>query len=384
MVDRSYGVGIVGFGFMGRTHAYAYRTIPFFYSELPIHYRLKAVCTRAPEAIVRAVDVGGFESGVTDYRQLLDRDDIDIIHVCTPNVLHKAMVIDALRAGKHVYCDKPLAASYAECREIVAAVEKYGRGLTTQVALQYRYLPATMRAKQLIDEGFLGRIWSFRACYLHSSSINPNKPITWKLDKAKGGGGVLLDIGSHILDLLGQFVGPFDRLIADSETFIKRRPRADTGEVVDVQTDDITTLLLRTKDGAMGTVEASKLATGVNDELRFEIHGEKGAMRFNLMDTNWLEVYDTRDAAEPIGGMRGFKKIETCSRYPAPGGQFPGGGYSVGWTRAHVACLYNFLAAIGGKAEARPDFAEAAELQRLMETAYTSAERRTWMSVAEP
>lgn len=382
MTDKTYGVGIVGFGFMGRTHAYAYRTIPFFYSELPIQYRLKAVCTRVPEAIDRAIAVGGFEYGVTDYRELLNREDIDIIHVCTPNVLHKPLVVDALRAGKHVYCEKPLAASYAECRQIVEAVKTYGRGLTMQVAMQYRYLPATMRAKQLIDEGFLGRVFSFRACYLHASSINPNKPITWKLDRAKGGGGVLFDIGSHILNLIEYLIGPFDRLIADSETFIKCRPRADTGEMVDVTTDDITMLLLRTKDGAMGTVEASKLATGVNDELRFEIHGEKGAMRFNLMDTNWLEVYDTRDVAEPIGGMRGFKKIETCSRYPAPGGQFPGGGYSVGWIRAHVACLYNFLAAIGGKAKAHPDFVEAAELQRLMETAYASAAQRAWMNVA--
>ena len=238
-----------------------------------------------------------------------------------------------------------------------------------------------MRAKQLIDEGFLGRIWSFRACYLHSSSINPKKPITWKLDKAQGGGGVLFDIGSHILDLLGHLLGPFDRLIADSETFIRQRPRADTGAMVDVETDDITMLLLRTRAGAMGTVEASKLATGANDELRFEIHGEKGAMRFNLMEPNWLEVYDTRDAAEPIGGMRGFRKVETVNRYPSPGGKFPGGQFSIGWIRGHVACLFNFLSAVGGKAKAHPDFAQAAELQRLMETAYASAAKREWLPV---
>ncbi len=381
MNDKTYGVGIVGYGFMGRTHTYGYRTIPFYYSEVPIRYRLVGVCDSVPGALDRAVEAGGFDVGVTDYRKLIERDDIHIIHVCTPNVMHKPVILDAIRAGKHVYCDKPLAASYAECREVVEAVRARGPAVVTQVALQYRFLPATMRARQLIDEGFLGRIWSFRACYLHSSSINPKKPVTWKLDKTQGGGGVLFDIGSHILDLLGWLLGPFDRLIADSETFIRQRPRADTGEMVDVVTDDITTLLLRTKDGAMGTVEASKLATGVNDELRFEIHGEKGAMRFNLMDPNWLDVYDTRDAAEPIGGMRGFRRIETVSRYPAPGDKFPGGQFSVGWIRGHVACLFHFLSAIAGKTRAHPDFAEAAELQRLMETAYASAARREWMAV---
>ena len=378
---KNYGVGIVGFGFMGKTHTYAYRTIPFFYTEPPIHFTLKGVCVRRSETIDEAMALGGFEFATTDYRELLDRDDVHIIHVCTPNILHREQVIDAIKAGKHIYCDKPLAASHEDSKAIVEALGEYGDGLVTQVALQYRFYPCTMRAKQLVDEGFLGRVLSFRASYLHASSINPDKPLTWKLDKAKGGGGVLYDLGSHVLDLAAWLIGPFKQVSAATLTVFPRRRHPETGEPVDVETDDLALMCLRTRDGALGSVEASKIATGTNDELRIEIHGEKGALRFNLMDPNWLGVYDVHEQNEPIGGMRGFRKIETVGRYPAPGGKFPAGSLNVGWLRAHVACLYNFLAAIGGKAQAHPTIREAAELQRLMDTAYRSAERGTWESL---
>lgn len=381
MSEKTYGVGIVGFGFMGKTHSYGYRTLPFYYSPMPIRTSLKGVCVHRAQTIDEAIAVGGFEFGTTDYRKLLERDDIHIIHICTPNVLHKDQIIQALQAGKHIYCDKPLAMSHAECREINQAVEKYGKGLVNQVALQYRFYPCTMRAKQLIEEGFLGEIWSFRACYLHASSINRDKPMSWKLDKTQGGGGVLFDLGSHVIDLVGHLIGPFQSLIAECGTMVKERKRADTGERVKVETDDVAMLIARTPGGGVGTIEASKIATGANDELRVEIHGDKAAIRFNLMDPNWLEVYDVRDAAEPIGGMRGFKKIETVSRYPSPGGKFPAPACNIGWLRSHVACLYNFIAAVGGQAKAHPTFAESAELQRLMESAYQSAEQRRWVSL---
>lgn len=381
MSDMTYGVGIVGFGFMGKAHTYGYRNIPLYYAEVPIKYRLRGICDTRPEMVRYAMEHCGFEFGTGAYQEFMEHDDIHIVHVCTPNIVHKPVILDALKSGKHVYCDKPLAASYEECCEILTALETCGKGLTTQVALQYRFVPCTMRAKQLIDEGFLGRVFSFRAGYYHSSSIDPKKPLTWKLDKSMGGGGVLFDLGSHVLDLLSYLIGPFDQLIADSATFFKQRPRADTGEVVDVEADDLSVVLVRAKNGALGTVEASKMATGVNDELRIEIHGEGGAIRFNLMDPNWLEVYDVRDAASPVGGLRGFKKIETVGRYPPPGGAFPTSSFNIGFLRSHVACLHNFLAAIAGKCTAHPTFAEAAELQRLMEVAYASAEARSWRSL---
>ena len=378
MTDKTYGVAIAGYGFMGKTHTFGYHNIPFFYKQPPIHYKMKGVCVRREETIDAAMALGGFEFGTTRYEELLERDDIDIIHVCTPNDLHRDQVIQAVKAGKHVYCDKPLGSSYADCEAMTAAVNAAPLEIVTQVALQYRFYPCTLRAKQLVEEGFLGKVYSFRACYLHASSIDPNKPLKWKLDKSKGGGGVLYDLGSHVLDLVNHLIGPFTQVLADTHTAIKERKHPETGMMTSVNTDDQTVMLLRTHSGALGNIEASKIATGMNDELRVEIHGEKGALRFNLMDPNWLEIYDTRDAAEPIGGNRGFKKIETVSRYPEPGNGFPAPTLNVGWLRSHVSCLHNFLAAIGGTAAAHPTIPEAAELQRILDAAYKSAEQGAW------
>lgn len=381
MSGKTYGVGVAGYGFMGQTHTYGYHSIPFFYREPPLRYAMKGVCCRREESIAAAVAQGRFEFGTTRYEDLLERDDIDIIHVCTPNALHREQVVRAIEAGKHVYCDKPLGASYEDCRAMVNAAEAAPPGLVTQVALQYRFYPCTMRARQLVEEGFPGKIYSFRAVYLHASNIDPEKPLKWKLDKARGGGGVLYDLGSHVLDLVHHLAGPFGAVFADTHTATKQRRHPETGEMTAVETDDLAVMLLRARDGALGTVEASKIATGVNDELRVEIHGERGAMRFNLMDPNWLEVYDLRDPGSPIGGTRGFKKIETVSRYPDPGGAFPAPALNVGWLRAHVACLHNFLSAVASKSPAHPDIAGAAELQRVMDAAYTSAETRAWVAL---
>jgi predicted dehydrogenase len=337
---------------------------------------MKGVCVRREETIDAALKQGGFEFGTTRYEDLLERDDIDIIHVCTPNDLHRDQVIQAIQAGKHIYCDKPLGSTYAECEEMVTAIEAAPPELVTQVALQYRFYPSTMRARQLMDEGFLGKIYSFRACYLHASNVDPNKPLKWKMDKAHGGG-VLYDLGSHVLDLVNHLIGPFDSVMAETHTATKQRADS-TGAMVDVEVDDMAIMMLRTQCGALGSVEASKIATGANDELRIEIHGEQGAMRLNLMDPNWLEVYDMRDASSPIGGHRGFKKIETVSRFPAPGGSFPAPALNVGWLRSHVACLHNFLASIAGTAEPHLTIPGAAELQRIMDAAYASAESGSW------
>jgi len=370
----------VGFGWMGKTHSYAYQNIPYHYETPPVRTRMVGVCVRRAETIDEAVALGGFEFGTTSLDELLQRSDIDLINVCTPNDLHKDQVIAALEAGKHVYCDKPLAVDYQECREIVDAVGRCNGALVTQVALQYRFYPCTMRAKQLIEHGRLGKISSFRACYLHASLVDRGRPAGWRLRPGKGGG-TLNDMGCHLLDLLGHLVGPFDRVVADCLTETPRRTDPATGRTIDIETDDMSVMLLRTGGGAMGSAEVSKLATGAQDELRVEIHGDKGALRFNLVDPNWLEFYDVQDPAEPIGGVRGFRRIETIGNYPAPAGNMARAKLNIGWLAAHVACLHNFLAAIAGSSRANPTFRQAAELQRLIDAAYVSSRTGQWVTV---
>jgi predicted dehydrogenase len=376
MSKRTLGIGIVGFGWMGKTHAHAYRSLPYLYADLPFDVRFVGVCVRRAETIDDAVKLGGFEFGTTDFDELVARDDIDVINVCTPNQLHADQVVAALNAGKHVYCDKPLAVTHEDCQRIMAACRA---DLVTQVALQYRFYPCTMKAKRLMDGGRIGTLLSFRSAYLHASLIDPDKPISWR-QLPGAGGGALNDLGSHLLDLLGWFVGPFAAVYARQHTHMTQRRDANTGELVDVAADDMAVMMLRTASGAVGTVEVSKLATGCHDELRIELHGDKGAIRLNLLDPNWLEFHDLAPGSAADGEV-GFKRIETIGHYPKPFGNMLPGKLNIGWLSAHAASLYNFLGAICGTETAHPTFADSTDLQRVLDIAHASSQSGKWTDV---
>jgi len=368
---ETFGVGIIGFGFMGRTHAYGHINLPLFYDPVPCGTRLVGVADSRAEAAEAARQMLGLEVATTDWRQLLERPDIHIIHVSTPNKFHKEQVLGALAAGKHVYCDKPLCMNRAEAEEIAAALPQ--AKVTHQMALNNRFFPATLRAKQLIEEGFLGEVLSFRAAYLHAGSVDPAIPLKWKLDSALAGGGVLLDLGSHILDLIQHFIGPLR--IVDCSTHIAYADRPLPGEparTARVEAEDAVFLTVRAENGALGHIEASKIATGAADELRFEIHGSRGALRFNLMQPNFLCAYDQTQPAS----QRGWRALETVSSYPPPAVAFPPPKMTVGWLRGHLACLHNFLSAVAEGRPANPGLEVGVQLQYLMAEAYEKAQQR--------
>jgi len=370
VAQRTFGVGIIGFGFMGRTHPYGYVNLPLFYDPVPCKTRLIGVATSRPETAEAAQRALGFDVATTDWRELIARPDIDIIHICTPNKLHAEQVLAALAAGKHVYCDKPLCTSRAEADQIARALP--AADVTHQMVLHNRFFPATMRARQLVDDGFIGDVLSFRSAYLHAGSVDPNAPLRWKLDVELGGGGVILDLGSHILDLVQHLVGPLK--VTDCTTYVAfpERPSAKSpGEKVKVTAEDTAVMTVRASNGAPGQIEATKLATGAVDELRFEIHGTRGAMRFNLMEPSFLWVYDqTQPAAE-----RGWRALETVQSYPPPA-VFPPWKVGIGWLRAHVACLHSFLAAVAEGRPAQPGLEVGVQLQHLMADAYDLAKGR--------
>ncbi len=371
-------VGIVGFGFMGKTHTYGYKTIPLYYSNLPFKIKLAGVCDTVPGVAENARDTLDFEFAATSPEEIFNRPDIDIVDICTPNIYHKDGVLKAIMSGKNVYCDKPLATSFEETKEITGILDQYG--VITQMALQYRFFPATMRAKELIDEGRIGKIMSFRACYLHSGSVDARKPIGWKQDKKFGGGGVLFDLGSHVLDLMYYLLGEYSAVFAKTEIIYPQRPDK-TGNLINIEADDVAFMIVKMKNGGTGTIEASKVATGINDELRFEIHGDKGSVRFNLMEPNWLEFYDNTLPEAPLGGTRGYVKIECVQRFKKPGGDFPGPKFSVGWIRSHVHSLYNFLSCVYENRQASPSFKEGAYVQYVMEKAYASDMANSWITL---
>jgi predicted dehydrogenase len=356
---RTLGVGMVGYGFIGKVHSHAHRALPLFYDPPPARTRLVGVCTTSDETGIKAEQQAEFQFHTTDHRALLERDDIDILHICTPNDAHYAAVRDALAAGKHVYCDKPLAHNPIEARELAELASR--ANVVHQMTFNYRFIPAVMRAVQLIDEGFLGDLFTCRAAYLHAGYIDPKRPFSWRTDFARSGGGAIMDLGAHVIDLMRFLLerpavkrgGSFAEVSADLETVIPERLEARTGVLRTVDVDDIAHVRFRLSGGATGVLEASRLATGVQDDLRFELHGSRGSLRFNLMDANWLDAYDATVPEGALGGDRGYRRIECVTRYPKP---YALGATknTVGWLNFHIQSLYDFVANVVRVEEGSP------------------------------
>ncbi len=374
---RQAGVGIIGYGFMGKVHAFGYRSIPFYYAPPPLEIRLVGVATSSPETAEAARIHGGFELATTDWRRLVERRDVAIIDICSPNALHAEQLKTAMAAGKHIYCDKPLTVTLQEAEEVRVAMAGWtGIG---QVALHNRFFSGVLRAKQLVDEGFLGTPIGFRAVYLHAGSVDPAVPLKWKL-RASEGGGVLRDLGSHLLDLVDWLVGPVVEIRADTRILHATRPDG-RGGVRAVDAEDQVIVTARLAGGAIGTLEASKIATGAEDDLRVEIHGARGAIRFDLMQPDFVEIFSLSDADNPLGGTRGWKRVPALQRYPAPAG-FPSARATSGWLRGHVHCQYSFLRAVAEGGQPDPSLSRGIEVQRLMESVEKSAKTGAWQTVS--
>lgn len=374
---KVYRVGILGFGFIGKVHAYAYTVLPFYYDPVPLQARITHVVTRRPETAHQAKRILPGTTTGTDFRAVTENPEVDIVHICTPNHLHKEALLSAMQNGKHIYCDKPLVARLEEAEEVARALPAY-RGIA-QMTFQNRFFPATLRAQQLVAEGRLGKVLGFRAAYLHGGSADPQAPLKWKLSAAAGGG-VIADLASHVLDALEWLAGPIASVMAATHIAWPERPLPhDPTRHAPVDAEDAVTALIRLKSGALGTLEATKLASGTEDELRLEIHGSQGALRLNLMDVHHLEYYDAASPDAPQGGMRGWTRIACGQRYPAPATSFPSPKAAIGWIRAHVACLAAFLQAVAEGRPAEPSLAQGLRIQRLMHALSQSAHQGRWV-----
>jgi predicted dehydrogenase len=367
-------IGMIGHGFMGKMHGHAWRSLGFYYDPPPVTAVPAAVATRTEASWRDAVGAWGYESGTTDFREICAREDIDVIDCSTPNAQHRDVLFAALENGKHCYMDKPLATSMEDAIAMAQCAAAHPECIT-QMTFQYRFVPALMRAKELIDAGRLGRIFSVRTAYLHAGYTDPARPFSWRLDKdISGPGGALFDLGSHVADLTRHLAGEFREVMALNRTFITERPlKADPARKMPVDVDDVALLQFTLENGATGTLEASRMATGTQDEIRFEMHGDRGAIRFNLLQPDYLEFYDAEDPGGDYGGERGFKAIECVSRYPAPA-KLPGPKMTIGWERFHVHGIYLFARAIAEGRPAQPDIIDGAKTQAVLQAALDSAE----------
>jgi len=376
-------VAMIGYAFMGRAHSNAYRQVtPFFSPARPP--RMKVICGRTAPEVERARAALGWEEAATDWRAVVRRADIDLVDVCTPGDSHAEIAIAAAQAGKHVFCEKPLANSLEDAERMLAAVER--AGVAHMICHNYRRAPAVMLAKQLISEGALGEIRHYRGTYLQDWMSDPAAPFNWRLDRNKAGSGALGDIASHSIDLARFLVGDITEVSADLTTFVGRRPArslaemSDTPErpeMVDVTVDDAALALVHFADGAIGTIEATRMANGRKNYNRFEINGRLGSVAFDLERMNELEVYFDTDPPH----LRGFRTvIVTESVHPFVGRWWPP-GHIIGYEHTFTHTVYDLLEAIAGGTAPSPSFVDGVANQRILSTIARAAESRRWEAV---
>lgn len=363
-------IAVIGYGMIGRVHSLNYAEIPFLYPRVLPRPVLHTVATSRDETALAARQEAGFLHASTDFEAVIEGEEIDLVDVSLPNGLHRPVVEKALAAGKHVYCEKPLAGTIEDARAIVRAARSSSGSFG--MVFQYRFFPAIIRAHQLIAEGRIGKIYTYRAEYLHSGYQNPQRPLSWRMKKEEGGSGALGDLGSHVIDLVRYLVGEFTQVQGHLETFIDERPVAKGAtETGTVTVDDVAWLRGKMENGAVGTVEASRFATGTLDDLRLWIYGEKGALHFNLMDPQYLHFFDESHPGGAYGGSRGWQRIDTVSYYP--GASTPPARAPIGWTRSHAENQYQFLKAIQEGREPSPGIVDGLRTQLVIDAVERSA-----------
>ncbi|MCW5934417.1 MAG: Gfo/Idh/MocA family oxidoreductase [Fimbriimonadia bacterium] len=385
MAKKRLNVALIGYQFMGKAHSNAYRQVEHFFPELELVPHMKVICGRNEERVCSAAERYGFEEYATDWESVVARNDIDIVDVSTPGNLHAPIAIAAATHGKITLCEKPIANNLKEAREMVAAAEQ--NNILHGVFFNYRKAPAVSFAKQLIDEGALGKIFHFRGTYLQDWIVDPNFPLVWRLQKEVSGSGVHGDLNAHIIDLASWLVGDIQEVSGMMETFIKERPvlkEVDdrlggqaSAEMGKVTVDDAAMFLARFKNGAIGTFEATRFALGRKNYNRFEINGSKGSLVFNLERMNELELYLENDPA----GLRGFRTIQvTDGSHPYVGAWWPA-GHIIGYEHTFTHLIRDVMEAAAKQELPSPNFYDGLKCQAVLEAVEASANNRQWVSV---
>ncbi|MGH3166734.1 MAG: Gfo/Idh/MocA family protein [Trebonia sp.] len=378
--DKQIGIGMVGYAFMGRAHSNAWHTVARAFPDVPPKPRLAAICGRDKAATETAAGTRGWESTESDWRALIERDDIDLIDISAPGDTHAPIAIAALEAGKHVLCEKPLANTVAEAEAMTAAAESaYAGGARALVGFNYRRVPALTLARQFISDGRIGTIRHFRAVYLQDWLVDPSAPMTWRMQAERAGSGALGDLGAHIIDLARFLTGDeIAGVSALSATFTPRRPWADGSGTGTVTVDDAVVFTARLASGALASFEATRCAAGRKNGLRIELNGTRGSLAFDLERLNELEVYS---AAPDDGDVNGFRRVlVTEAAHPYLDAWWPP-GHTLGWEHTFTHQARDLLTAIGRGDQPSPSFADGLAVQRVLHAVQASAANgSSWQS----
>ena len=387
MTKKPVNVAVIGAQFMGKTHSNAWRKVGAFF-DIPVKPVMKVLCSKYVSELAIA-ERWGWQETSCDWKEVVQRPDIDIIDICTPNFLHTPIAIAAAKAGKQVICEKPLANTVAEAKSMLDAVKQ--AGVSHMCGFSYRFAPAVAAIKSMIDRGELGRIFHFRAAYQQDWIVDPDFPRVWRLVKKNTGSGALGDIGAHIVDLCQHLVGPIDEVCGAMKTFIKKRPLSmtdtgisaksgekKTGQMGLVDVDDAAVFLGRIKGkDTLATFEATRFAPGRRNYNAIEIYGSKGSVLWNQEDMNNFEYFNRHDPPH----VQGFRRVQaTDPEHPYTGAWWPS-GHIIGYEHLFVHELYDFLAQLKKKKVTYPTFEDGLACQRVLDAVERSAKAKKWEKV---
>ena len=358
---RELRVALLGQGFMGKAHSNAFAQVNRFF-ETPYRVRLSVLCGRNGEALARAAQDWGWEQTATDWHEVVERQDIDLVDIALPNHLHPEVAQAAAKAGKIVFCEKPLANSVAEARAMVEAAQN----VPTMVWFNYRRVPAIAYARQLIEEGRLGRIFHYRGRYQQQSGTDLTKPPSWKTDPAQAGHGVVVDLMSHAVDLALHLNGSIERVTALTRTFFENR-----------KVEDAASALVSFANGSIGSLETTRVGVGYRNSNVFEIQGQHGMLRFDLEDLNRLDYFNADDPP-PLQGTRSL--LVTDKQHPY-GINFWRPGHIIGYEHTFIAALADFLFSLSGDEAFHPNFEDALRVQEVLEAILQSANSGQWEGI---
>lgn len=370
-------IGMVGYDFMGKAHSHAFRDVTLFF-DVPLRPQLVAICGRNEERVRAAAERYGFAGYETSWETLVARDDVDLVAICSPGDTHYPIALAAAAHGKHVLCEKPLANSLAQAREMYRAVEQ--AGVKHMVSWNLRRTPAIAHMRDLVRRGEIGDLYHFRARWASDWSLSPDYPLVWRMQAEHGGTGALGDLGSHLVDLSRYILDrELEQVIGMGDTFVRERPllaAADRRGPVTV--DDATVFMGRFVGGGLASFEVTRMAAGRRDEFSVEVNGSRGSLVFERTRPNELRFYSAADPEE----VQGFRTIHTTgAAFPYAGAWWPR-GLGIDYGESFVNQAYDLLVALARDEMPRPNFADGMQNQAVLDAVERSVASRQWIDVS--
>jgi predicted dehydrogenase len=382
---RTLRIGQVGHKWIGRAHTHAYTDLPVFF-EVDARIEKSILCSNE-ESVFPVAERWGWTRAALDWREVVADPDVDIVVVAAPSAIHKAVSIEAAKNGKHVFCEKPLALTLEDAREMVKAVQD--AGVTNMIGFNYRRVPALALARQMIQDGKLGEIRHFRGIYQQDWLVDPSFPLVWRLQKKDAGYGSHGDLGAHVIDTARFLVGDIAEIVCMQETFVHERPIATamdgfsaetSGEMGQVDVDDASAMMFRFRDrNALGYIEVTRYGAGHRNQNRIEINGSKGSIIFDMEQMNELLYYDTEDP----GTLQGYRRIQVGeASHPYTANWWPA-GHIIGFGDTFVNEAYDFVNAVLAGEQITPDFVDGLKCQLVLDAADRSAKTGSWVKVED-